>query len=210
MNPGEKQYNALMKIHSLVFNMAQERKISSAELEDYNQAAAKAFEALDEFKFLLDKANEEKKAAFQARNKALVIEKKQKIIIEMLGLSAWGINRLLSYPLMFLTNINKSLQRFGIPLSGENYFRMIEQKYRWVEKMIDRDKRNINTAKIQKKLYANGSNELQILSKSIMEQIASESQHIIEGLRTEKSFEELKKQIEQYWYDQISEHNFAE
>lgn len=209
MNPSSDQYNALMKIRSLVFNLAQEGRITNAELEDYNAAAALAFEGLEDWRFMVRKLIEEKKAAIAARDKALKKEKKLHVILSMLGLTPWGYNRLLSYPLRFLNNINRALQKHGSVLAGENHFRSIEQSYRWLQKMIDRDRRNIETIKIQKKLYANENKEVKELARQIMQQIASESEHIVDGLREGKTFDELKPEIDQYWYGELSTYNIT-
>ncbi|MBN1820240.1 MAG: hypothetical protein JW833_05970 [Prolixibacteraceae bacterium] len=199
-----------MKIRSLFFNLAQAERITADELEDYNRAAAEAFEALDDFKFIIDKLKDEKKVAIDSREKLIEVKNKLLIITEMLGISDNGKNKLLSFPCRFLENINRALQRHGTPLQGENYFRLIEQKFRWFERMIERDKGNIESIKIQLNLFQNKNPEVKKMAKTIMQQIASESQHIIDGLRDGKSFEELKEQIEEYWYDQLSTHSIIE
>ena len=88
--------------------------------------------------------------------------------------------------------------------------RLIEQKFRWIERMIERDKANIESINIQLNLFENKNPEMKKMAKSIMQQIASESQHIIDGLRAGKNYKELKKQIEDYWYEQLSTHNIIE
>jgi|GEM_PF-3209408 len=209
MNPSKDQYNALMKIRSLVFNMAQDGRITNAELEDYNAAAALAFEGLEDWRFMLKKLIDEKKAAIAARDKALKKEKKLKIIVSMLGLTPWGYNRLVSYSLRFLNNINRALQKHGSILESETHFEAIEERYRWLNYMIERDKRNIENIKLQKKLYANENKEVKALAKQIMQQIAAESDHIIDGLREGKEFNELQPLIEQHWYAELSTHNIT-
>ena len=122
MNPAKNQYNALMKIKSLFFNLAQDNRITAAELEDYNTAAAEAFEALEDFKFIIQKLINEKKVAIESRGKIIEKENKLLIILEMMGISENGKNKLLSFPIRFLENINRALIRHETPLQSEIYF----------------------------------------------------------------------------------------
>ena len=208
MNPLKDQYNALQKIHSIVFNMAQEGRINAAELEDYNAAAAKASEAMEDWKFLLRQAREEKKAAAKARDKMVERERKYKTILQMMGITDFGRNRLLSFPLRFLLNVNRALVKNETTLAAENHFRAIDQAGRWLMRMIDRDRRNIETIKLQKKLYESNHEEVRKMAADIMKQIAQESNHIVDGLRKGESFDELRTKIEQHWYEQLSAYYF--
>lgn len=208
MNPLKEQYNALQKIHSIVFNMAQEGRITSAEMEDYNAAAAKAADALEDWKFLVRQAREEKKAAANARDKMVERERKYKTILQMMGITEFGRNRLLSFPLRFLLNVNRALVKNKTTLAAENHFRAIDQAGRWLLKMIDRDRRNIETIKLQKKLYESEHEEVRQMAADIMKHIAHESSHIVDGLRKGEPFEELKPKIEQHWYEQLSAYYF--
>lgn len=209
MNPSKDQYNALMKIRSLVFNMAQEGRITNAELEDYNAAATQAFEALEDWRFMVRKLIEEKKAANAARNKAMQKEKKLKVIIAMLGLTDWGRNRLISYPLRFLNNINRALQKHNTVLNSETHFEAIEERYFWLQGMIQTDQRNLSSLKLFKKLYKSEHEEIRKMAKQALLIIAKESQHIKEEMREGKTFEDLKPKIEQHWYAQLSTHNIT-
>lgn len=208
MNPSQEQYYALQKIHSIIFNMAQEGRITSAELEDYNAAAAKANEAMEDWKFLLRQARDEKKAAATARDKMVERERKYKTILQMMGMTEFGRNRLISFPLRFLLNVNRALVKNERTIGSENQFRIIEQAGRWLMKMIDRDRRNIETIKLQKKLYESEHQEVRQMAAEIMKQIAHESNHIVDGLREGETFDELKTKIEQHWYEQLQSYSF--
>jgi hypothetical protein len=209
VNPTQDQYNALMKIRSIVFNMAQEGRITNAELEDYNQAAANAFEALEDFRFLLRKNAEEKKVAYQARDKALSNQKKLQVIIEMLGLTREGVKQMINFPLRFLNSVNKALINYNSTLETEEDFRCIEQAWHWLRRNINTDKRNISTIKLQKKLYESEHEEVKELAREIMQQVGAQSGHIVDGLRQGKEFEELKPAIEKHWYGELSTHNIT-
>ncbi|WP_297092205.1 hypothetical protein [uncultured Draconibacterium sp.] len=194
----------------MFFNLAQERRISAAELDDYNHAAANAFEALEEIKLQMKKANESKNAAIKGMEKKIDIEKKLVAILEIIGMKSDGINVLLNYPLRFLSAIKSSVKKHQTPIMNENYFLLIDQKYRWLNTMIERDRQNIKTISAQAKLYQSRNDKAKEMAEMIMHEIAEESNHIIDGLRALKSFSELQQQIENHWYEQISANNIAE
>lgn len=208
-SPADELHTALMKIRSIIFNQAQEHRIKNLELEDFNDAAAKAFSALDEIKILLKKEREEKTAAYNSRNAAKENEKKIRVIIQMLGLSDWGLSRLLIFPYEFLVNIDASIHKNKTPIHSENHFWLIEHKYRTIQALIDRDRMNINSIEFHRKFLNSENSEVKKLAREILIQISNESMHIIDGLRKGKSFEELKTRIENHWYEQIQSHNLA-
>lgn len=210
MLPEETQYNALMKIRSLIFNLTQENRITPLELDDYNAAAAEAFESLQEMKIKIKKAHESKAIAIKGMEKKIEDEKKLVAILEIVGMKPKGIKSLITYPLRFLTAIKNSVKNHQTPILNENYFIAIEQKYRWLNSMIERDKRNIKTISIQANLYKSKNEDVIKLSETIMLHIADESKHIIDGLREHKSFIQLQQQIEDHWYDQVAANNITE
>lgn len=197
-------HNSFSKIRSLVFNMAQEHRINSDELEDFNRAAANLVEAIEELKAKNEKMNENLKAVFLSRDN--IIEKEQKLnaILEMIGLSVNGVNQLMKYPLRFLVAVKNSVKKNRTAITTENHFFLVEQRFRWVQLMIERDRANINSAELHKKLFFSNEPKIKQQSRKIIEQMADESKHIIDGLRERKSFEELKSQIEDFWYEQLS------
>jgi hypothetical protein len=197
-------HNSFSKIRSLVFNMAQEHRINSDELEDYNRAEANLFEAIEELKAKNKKMNKNLKSVFLSRDN--IIEKEQKLnaILEMIGLSENGVNQLIKYPLRFLVAVKNSVKKNGTAITTENHFFLIEQRFRWFQAMIERDRHNINSAEFHKKLFASNDPNVKLQSKKIIEQMADESNHIIDGLRERKNFDELKSQIENFWYEQVA------
>ena len=197
-------HNSFNKIRSLVFNMAQEHRINSDELEDFNSAAANLFEAIEELKEKNRKMNEDLKAVILSREN--IIEKEQKLnaILEIIGLSVNGVHQLIKYPLRFLIAVKTSVKKNRTAITTENHFFLIEQRFRWFQLMIERDRDNINSAQLHKKLFYSKEPKIKLQSQKIIEQIADESKHIIDGLRERKNFEELKPRIEDYWYEQVA------
>lgn len=197
-------HNSFNKIRSLVFNMAQEHRINSDELEDFNKAAANLFDAIEELEAKNERMNENLKAVLLSRDN--IIEKEQKLnaILEMIGLSENGVHRLMNYPLRFLTAVKKSVIKNETSIATENHFLLIDQRYRWLNAMIERDRNNIQSAGLHKMLFQSNERKIKMNSQKIIEQIAEESKHIIDGLREKKSFDELKSQIEDFWYEQVA------
>jgi hypothetical protein len=207
MGPLEDLNKSLSKIHSMFFNLAQERRLSSDELEDYNSAAAKAFESLDEIKHI-HQANELTiEGAFKReeinQNKAI----KYRLLLLMIGLKPTGIDLLEKLPFEFLKSILKALDKFDCSISSEIHFELILQKYRWVLRQIDRDLCNIESIKLQKKLHGYGDHRVKNMARNILMQIAAESKHIADDIRAGKSKKQLTEKIINYWYEQISSCN---
>lgn len=197
-------HNSFNKIRSLVFNMAQEHRINSDELEDFNKAAANLFDAIEELEAKNERMNENLKAVLLSRDN--IIEKEQKLnaVLEMIGLAENGVHRLMNYPLRFLTAVKKSVIKNETSIATENHFLLIDQRYRWLNAMIERDRNNIQSAGLHKMLFQSNEPKIKMNSQKIIEQIAEESKHIIDGLREKKSFDELKSQIEDFWYEQVA------
>lgn len=200
-------HNSFNKIRSLVFNMAQEHRISSDELEDFNKAAANLFHAIEELEAKNNKMNENLNAVILSRENILEKEQKLNAILEMIGVSETGIPRLMGYPLRFLTAVKKSVIKNNTSVATENHFILIEQRYKWLNLMIERDRENIKSARLHKRLFESNNPKIKLNSRKIIENIAEESNHIIDGLRENKSFDELKSQIEDFWYEQVATNN---
>jgi len=197
-------HNSFMQIRSLVFNLAQEQRISSDELEDFNKAAANLFEAIEELKANNKRMNENLEAVFLSRDNIIEKEEKLNSILEIIGLSVNGVNQLMKYPLRFLIAVKNSVKKNRTSIATENHFFLIEQRFRWFQLMVERDRDNINSAQLHKKLFNSNQPKIKVQSQKIIEQIADESKHIIDGLRERKNFDELKPKIEDYWYEQVA------
>ncbi|MBK6284906.1 MAG: hypothetical protein IPF54_21750 [Draconibacterium sp.] len=207
MGPQEDLNKSLSKIHSMIFNLAQERRLSNDELEDYNSAAAKAFETLDEIKHI-HQANELTiEGAFKReelnQNKAI----KYRLLLLMIGLKPTGIDLLEKLPIEFLKSILKALDKYDFSINSEIHFELILQKYRWVLRQIDRDLCNIESIKLQKKLHGHGDHRVKNMARNILMQIAAESKHIADDIRAGKSKKQRTEKIINYWYEQISSCN---
>jgi hypothetical protein len=207
MQPVKDLNDTLSKIHSMFFNLVQENRLSRDELEDYNRAAARAFESLDQIKHLLKKDRQIIEGAFKREQNNEVKAKKYRLLLQIIGLQPGGIEKLERLPIKFLKSIFKSLEEYNCSVTSEIHFELIMQKYRWVLLQIERDLSNIHSIKLQKKMHRIGNQKVKILARKILIQIAEESNHIADDIRAGNTEKQLKEKIEEYWYEKLSTHN---
>ena len=194
----------------MFFNLAQENRLNINELEDYNRAAAGAFESLDEIKHLIKQNMQIIEGAFKREQDNEIKARKYRQLLLIMGLKPDGIDLLEKLPLRFMKSIYKSLKKYNSPVASEIHFEAIMQKYRWVVLQIERDLNNIHSIKFQKRIYRKGTHEVKIMVRKILMQIAEESEHIADDIRAGKSTKQLTEKIENYWYEKLSSHNLFE
>lgn len=209
MNPQGNIWKGYHRIRGWVFDLAQRRKINPADLDEFNESARLIHDGLAESKKALQKLTEEKKAGYVAWKAALEREEKLILILEMVGLTTYGREQLMELPVKFLESINRGLKHHHTILEHENHFRLVEQSHRWLLQMIERDRMNLESMPLQKKLYRSKHPEVREMARRIMIQMAGESVHITDELRAGKTFKESKQKIEQYWYDKLSTYNIT-
>lgn len=194
----------------MFFNLAQGNRLNINELEDYNRAAAGAFESLDEIKHLLKQNMQIIEGAFKREQDNEIRAKKRRQLLLIMGLKPDGIDLLEKLPLRFMKSIYKSLKKYNSPVVSEIHFEAIMQKYRWVVLQIERDLNNIHSIKFQKRIYSEGTLEVKMMVRKILMQIAEESEHIADDIRAGKSTKQLTEKINNYWYEKLSSHNLFE
>ena len=203
-------HNTLSKIHSIFFNLVQENRLNINELEDYNRAAAGAFESLDEIKQLLKQNMQIIEGAFKREQDNEIKARKYRQLLLIMGLKPDGIDLLEKLPLRFIKSIYKSLKKYNSPVASEIHFEAIMQKYRWTVLQIERDLNNIHSIKFQKRIYSEGTHKVKMMVRKILMQIAEESEHIADDIRAGKSTKQLTEKIKNYWYEKLSSHNLFE
>lgn len=209
MKSAEHLFNALSKIHSLVLQMAQERRITLEELNDYNDAQQRAGAAFDDLQFELRKAWEERKAANESRIKSEHEKSVYFNMLRMIGLTKFGIETMAGFGNRFIASMALRMEKSKAGFMTETDFDWIHTEYLWLQACIDRDKRNISAVKVQKQIYTRAAGKTKAeqmvrqLSRQILEQVATESAHIAEGIKAGKSTEELLPEIENHWHKQL-------
>ena len=191
----------------MFFNLAQENRLNITELEDYNRAAANAFELLEEIEHIMKKDRQIIEAAFMREQNYSVKAKKYRLLLLMVGLKSGGIELLVNLPLNFLESILLAFKKYDCAVISENHFELVMQKYRWVILQIERDLNNIKAIKFQKRIYSVGTHEVKMIVRKILMQIAEESEHIADDIRAGKSTKQLTEKIKNYWYEKLSTHN---
>lgn len=207
MQPVKDLNNTLSKIHSMFFNLAKEGRLSSDELEDYNRAAARAFESLNEIKDMRKRDKQITEGAFRREQNNEGKASKKQLLLLIMGLSPGGIELLEKLPLMFLKSILTSLQKYNCLISSEFHFELINQKYRWVIRQIECDISNVQSIKLLKEVHRVGGQKVKILARKILMQIAEESKHIADDIREGKTENQLIEKSKNYWYEKLSSHN---
>lgn len=193
--------NSRSKINSLFYNLSQENRISSAELEDYNFAASSLVNC---FRQVEKEYNKLEEVLLGALRREELFEDKAKKYYQLLiltGLKPEGIMDLEVLPLVFLRNVLDGLDNFPAVVHSELYYQWIQHRIRYAKLMIERDMSNINTIKLYKRIYRNGNKAIQDLSRGILQQIAEESKHIAEDIRRGLCKQEILKKSEKYWYE---------
>lgn len=208
---GEAATNALMKIRSIVFNLAQEHRINAAELDDFNEALATAFDGLKELKNTITTNAAFLNTAEKNRNEWIEQYDKMKLIAQLTGLSGKGIEELETYPTDFLKMILMAGQKHNFAVEKDSHFWLIRIQWAWLLRQIEGDRQTLKSARFFKKLHAAAppNSRQKEMALQIMKQIAEQHPHILEDLQQGKRFHELQTKITNHWYAQLSTHNIA-
>lgn len=209
---GERGKNALMKIRSIVFNMAQEHRITSAELDDFNDAFSATLAAIDDLKTKIERQAEITKLAEKNRNEWIGKYEKMKLIAQITGLAAKGADELETYPAEFLKMILAAGQKHNFAVERDSHFWLIRIQWAWLLRQIEGDRQTLKSAKLFKKLHAAAppNSKQRELSLQIMKQIAEQHPHLIEDLQKGKRFNEIQTKIMSHWYAKLATHNLAQ
>lgn len=208
----EDNLNALMKIRSMVFNLAQEHRLNAAELDDFNDALAISFSNINELKNTINTLATSTELAEKHRNKWIEKYETMKLIGRLTGITETGIRELESYPLDFLKSIYNASQKHHFMLEKESDFWAIKMKFTWLCGRIEDDQQALKSARFFKKLYATAppNSKQRQLALQIMKQIADQHPHILNDFQKGKRFHEIQNKITNHWYAQLSTHNPAQ
>ncbi|WP_167618198.1 hypothetical protein [Maribellus sediminis] len=192
---------SLNKIRSLVFNKMNEHSITSSELEDFNESEAMIRNSLSELEDLHHKLEDALFGALNREERNMEKADKYYQILFLVGLNLDGIMALEKLPVPFIQKMNERIDSLPPVSCGEQYFEWIEQRYRFARLMIDRDMSNLNTIKLQKRLYKSDNLKVKSNVKAILEMIADKSQHMVDDMRKGMRKNQLLKISEKYWYE---------
>ena len=188
--------------------MAAERRITSDELIDYNDAQQRAGDAMRELTEQLKKLREEKKAAAAGREKVMGENKKLRNIIIITGMKQFALDILMSYENQFIESVAKRMQKQNKRLLDDTDFTFLQLAHISTKQKIENDVQNINAAHLFKKIHsATNHKEVKQMCVETMKRIAEESPHLVEGIRNGLMAEQMIKRIQHHWYNYLAETN---
>jgi hypothetical protein len=200
-----KMTSALGKLKSLFWNLTQEHRIKSEELEDFNSAMSKIWELKDNYNVSVMSLLQQVESQNKAINKQAITEKKLTILCEILGMHDRGISRWLEYPIRFITIINANLRKNNQPIYSETYFEMIEIRWRWLNSMIDRDIQRIESVRQLKEVYGNSVSEgVKIKVAELLKMYHEDIGYIEQDIRMGRDKQQLTEKIINHWYELLS------
>jgi len=200
----------LGKIRSIIFNMAQDRRIGSAELEDFNQTLRRL---TDQFDMLIDATEcmeREAKGIADLKIEYAAIKYKMELCLELCGVSKKGIRQLMSYPTDFLELTLSIRKRKGIALETEGDFLWLASFWVGLNSQIESDVDSFRHANFLKQIYSKASDPL-VKERVIrmMKGYAEELAHLKSKLGKEINESELVNLIRNHWYE-LYRHNTSE
>jgi hypothetical protein len=196
--------NALGKIKSIIFDLSRDLRIKNDELVDFNDAMAAAWDAKKAYDEAIEALKNETSITSRAIDDAAIREKKLNILLEILGMHKRGIDRWLDYPIRFVIIINSQLRKANQPIYHELYFEDIEMKWRWLNRMIDRDIHNIELIAKIKEVYASHGPAIKEKSAELLRTIHEETGYLEPEIRAGKPKNELTRKIIDHWYNELS------
>jgi len=210
MNPKKGMSHALAKLKSIFWNLSQEHRITSEELDDFNSAMANLWSYMAEYDYMLEAAKSSNEILTSNTEKSAAREKKLSILCQVLGMHQRGIDRWIEYPIRFVTIINSQLRKANQPIYSENYFEMIDSRWRWLNSMIEQDMINVGLAIKMRDVYNSETSEhVKKQAKEIMITLAEDIGYLKADIKKGNTAESLKTKIINHWYDKLSTYNPA-
>jgi hypothetical protein len=195
---------ALYEIKGVMLEKAMAHTVTLEELNRFNRAAKAAFEVAEAIEMYLERVKTEETENTITKNTLAEGNEKLVLLLEICGMTQWGIERMIAYPVKFLKGILKILVDEGLPVRGDEWFSAIEQVYRWIQLMVERDIMNVNSGKLHKQLYKDGDGDVKELALQCMKVIAAESHHLLHYIGKNTPTHKLREISEDYWYGKLS------
>jgi hypothetical protein len=200
----------LGKIRSIIFNMAQERRIRSAELDDLNQTLRSLSEQFDIMIEATECMEREAKGIAKLKSEHADIKYKMEVCLELSGMSKVGIRHLMGYPTCFLELALALRVRKGIALEREVDFLWLTNLWQGLSSQIENDMDSFRHANFLKQIYSQESDPLvkqQVVR--MMNGFAEELAYLRTKLGKDMDESELLNLIRNHWYE-LYRHNTSE
>lgn len=209
MDYQKKMNNALGKLKSIVWNMAQEHRIGAMELEDFNEAMGSVYRGAEYMEALLGAARINSDQQNRTIEDAATREKKLRLLLEVLGIKHSGVDSWCDLPLRFLTIFNANARRDGTIMYSENYFIAMESQWRWLNRMMDIDRDNYRMI-LKMKEWSKQNPQARDKIRQVMLTIHQQSGHIAWQIKQGKPAHEIEKAIINHWYTELAKKSKSE
>lgn len=198
------------KIHSVIFNMAQERRIRSEELDDFNQAYRRLIEKADSLLMTVELMEQEALDIDRIKKAHIAQFSKMAICLELCGMTKAGIRQLMDFPMNFLELAMTLRLRMGKGLETDHDFIWLNNLWKSLAIQIENDLESFKEADFFKKLYSEAE-ETEIKNKALdIMRVYAENLHYLKSkLGKEANEKEIKNFITLYWYENYR-HNTTE
>lgn len=201
----------LGKIWSVINNLAQERRIRSEELDDFNQAFRKLNELIDTLFLAVEMMEKEASGVELLKMDHAAKRNKLELCLELCGMSKKGIDHMMNYPIGFLEMALALRLREGKPLETDRDFNWLDQLWKAINMQIENDIDSFKQANFFKKLYhETNSAELKKSTLSVMNGYAKDLFYLNQKLGKEVDETELLNTITTHWYEQYKNYPSTE
>lgn len=201
----------LGKIWTIINNLAQERRIRSEELDDFNQAYGKLNTLVDTLFQAIEMLEKEASGVEQLKADNTDQRHKMELCLELCGMSKKGIDYMMNYPIDFLEMALIRRLKEGKPLETDRDFYWLDQLWNGVNIQIENDIDSFKQANFFKKLYHETNNaELKKSTLSVMNGYSKDLFYLNQKLGKEVDETELLNTITTHWYEQYKNYPSTE
>lgn len=192
----------LGKIWSVVNNLAQERRIRSDELDDFNQAYSKLDNLIDTLFQAVEMLEKEASGVELLKAEHTAKLHKMELCLELCGMSKKGIDDMMNFPSKFLEMVLAIRQNEGKPLETDLDFIWLDLIWKGINLQISNDFESFKQANFFKKIYhETTSPEQRRMTINVMNEYAKDLQYLRSKLGKEIDEKELMSTITNHWYE---------
>lgn len=195
--------NSMGKIWFVINTLAQERRIKSNELDDFNQAYGNLNKLIETMFQTVDLMEIEALALDAMKSEHCEIRRKMELCLELLGMTKKGIDQMVSYPVDFLEMSLAVRLKEAKPLENDLDFYWLDQLWNWINVQIGNDLDSFKQANFFKKLYQDSNSpDIKKRTLTLMNGYAKDLYYLKSLLGKEVEETEVINQITNFWYEQ--------
>jgi len=192
----------LGKIWTVINNLAQERRIRSEELDDFNQAYRKLTDHVYTLITAFESMELEASGVEQLKQEHAAKLHKLEICLELCGMSKKGISDMMTFPSDFLEIVLALRLKKGKPLETDHDFYWLDFIWKGINLQISNDLEAFKQATFFKKLYhETTSPEQRKMTIKVMNGYAEDLEYLRSKLGKDIDENELLEIITNHWYE---------